>query len=215
MNGLRALLVAAGYQCITPDSIGHGQSSDPTDPWRYTLQERSLDVLAVADAAGVNQFAFVGYSMGAWIGSGLMAWHADRVRATLLAGWDPIRGAALFTRATDATARRAEIAKVVEFLCRARNESLPSPERLNSIALCYEELFNSIPTLDALAGVPVRFYCGERDPYFVNVRSAAAALSAHVVSCDADHVGAATSLEFVAAVTDWLRTDWPTLCRRR
>jgi pimeloyl-ACP methyl ester carboxylesterase len=204
------LLVAAGYQCITPDSIGHGKSSNPTDPQRFSLDERALDVLAVADTAGVDQFAFLGYSMGAWIGSGLMARHPRRVRATLLAGWDPVCGAALFTRATDPITRRAEIAKVVEFLCRARHEPLPPPERLGSIALCYEELFRPIPTLDALAAVPVRFFCGERDPYFANVRSAAAALSARVFSCDADHVGAATSLEFVAAVFDWLRTDWPT-----
>jgi pimeloyl-ACP methyl ester carboxylesterase len=209
LNGFRAALVSAGYRCITPDSIAHGRSSAPEDPQRYVLFEHVADITAVADAVGAASFAFVGYSMGAWIGTGLLC--GERVTAAVLGGWDPLRGAELFSEARDATARKGEIAKVINTFAQLRGEPVPTAGRLEGQAHCYEQLFAPIPSLEQLArgAVPIKIYCGEQDPYFANARSAALQLGAGFASATGNHVQAFTQPRFASQVLEWLRSDWP------
>jgi pimeloyl-ACP methyl ester carboxylesterase len=209
LNGFRAALVSTGYRCITPDSIAHGRSSAPEDPQRYVLSERVADITAVADAVGAATFAFVGYSMGAWIGTGLLC--GARVTAAVLGGWDPLCGAKLFSQAGDATARKAEIARVINTFAQLRGEPLPAAARLEGQAHCYEQLFAPIPALGELTrgAVPVKIYCGEQDPYFPNACAAARQLGAGFASATGNHVQAFTQPRFASQVLEWLRSDWP------
>lgn len=54
------------YRCITIDSRGAGDSAHPGSD--YTVDQLALDVLGIADALGIERFAYVGHSFGGGIG---------------------------------------------------------------------------------------------------------------------------------------------------
>lgn len=79
-------LLRAGFRVIAIDQRGHGDSSKPHDPAKYTMELLVADLLAVMDGYMVNDAAVVGYSLGARVG-----WHAalelpDRVTRAVLGG---------------------------------------------------------------------------------------------------------------------------------
>jgi pimeloyl-ACP methyl ester carboxylesterase len=68
---------------IAPDLRGRGLS-DVTAAGTYGWANHARDVLAVADALGVERFDYVGHSMGAYIGMALARQAARRVRRMVL-----------------------------------------------------------------------------------------------------------------------------------
>lgn len=78
------------------DAVGHGQSADPVDTGRYEWSELARDMVAVADALGIDRFVAAGASMGA----------ATALNAALIAP-DRVAGLALVIPPT-AWATRAE-----------------------------------------------------------------------------------------------------------
>ena len=79
-------LLRAGFRVIAIDQRGHGDSSKPHEPGKYTMELLVADLLAVMDGYMVNDAAVVGYSLGARVG-----WHAalelpDRVTRAVLGG---------------------------------------------------------------------------------------------------------------------------------
>ena len=73
-----------GFRLLVMHHRGRGRSSRVEDLAGHARGEYADDVVAVADAAGVERFAFAGYSMGAAIGYRLAAAHPHRV-STLVA----------------------------------------------------------------------------------------------------------------------------------
>src|SRR5207342_1222996 len=67
------------FRLLVMDHRGRGQSSGVDDFAGHARGEYADDVVAVADAVGVERFAFAGYSMGAAIGYRLAAAYPDRV----------------------------------------------------------------------------------------------------------------------------------------
>ena len=65
------------FHVIRMDTRGHGASDAPPGP--YSMQMLAEDTLAVADAAGLRQFAFAGVSMGGGIGMHLAINHPERL----------------------------------------------------------------------------------------------------------------------------------------
>ncbi|MDN5917837.1 MAG: alpha/beta fold hydrolase [Pseudonocardia sp.] len=61
-------LAAAGYRVIAPDLRGFGDSDRPDGVERYALARSVADVLALADALGVEEFALAGHDWGASLG---------------------------------------------------------------------------------------------------------------------------------------------------
>jgi 3-oxoadipate enol-lactonase/4-carboxymuconolactone decarboxylase len=70
------------FHVIRMDTRGHGASDAPTGP--YSVQMLAGDALAVADAAGLERFAFAGVSMGGGIGMYLAIHHGDRLTRLML-----------------------------------------------------------------------------------------------------------------------------------
>ena len=70
------------FNVIRMDTRGHGASDAPAGP--YTMPMLADDALAVADAAGLQQFAFAGVSMGGGIGMHLAIHHPGRISRLLL-----------------------------------------------------------------------------------------------------------------------------------
>ena len=71
--------LAARYHVVAPDLRGHGRGIRAGVP--FTLEDAAGDVVAFADALGIEQFVPVGYSMGGPIAQLVWRRHRDRVAA--------------------------------------------------------------------------------------------------------------------------------------
>ena len=78
-------LVHEGYRVVSFDCRGHGKSDKPHDPSAYgpILVD---DIVAVMDAAGLEDAFVMGYSMGAILSIRLLVLHPGRVRKLVAAG---------------------------------------------------------------------------------------------------------------------------------
>lgn len=80
-----------GFRRITLECRGQGQS-EAGDPTQFSIAQFADDVLAFADARGVEKFVVGGISMGAAIALRIAVTAPERVKALLLArpawGWD-------------------------------------------------------------------------------------------------------------------------------
>jgi pimeloyl-ACP methyl ester carboxylesterase len=70
---------------IAVDIRGNGASDQPTDPTAYTITKHIQDILAVADACGVERFTLWGFSYGGNIGRYLAAQSA-RIAKLIMIG---------------------------------------------------------------------------------------------------------------------------------
>jgi 3-oxoadipate enol-lactonase/4-carboxymuconolactone decarboxylase len=71
------------FQVVRYDSRGHGASDAPAGD--YTLDDLGRDALAVADAAGLETFAWCGLSLGGMVGQWLGVHAPERVTRLVLA----------------------------------------------------------------------------------------------------------------------------------
>lgn len=88
-------LAAAGYRAVAVDLPGHGATATGTAaragdaPVRFSLEETSLDLVALLDALAVPRAHWVGYSMGGRIGLGAALAHPGRVDTLTLESATP------------------------------------------------------------------------------------------------------------------------------
>jgi pimeloyl-ACP methyl ester carboxylesterase len=76
---------------VLMDHRGHGRSGRPTQLEAHRIDRYVDDVIAVADATGLDRFGFVGYSAGSFVGFAVAARHPSRVEA--LVGIGAVGGA--------------------------------------------------------------------------------------------------------------------------
>lgn len=84
-----ARILAPKYRVLALDLRGRGDSDKPPEGYGFAYHAR--DVLAFADALGVETFALVGHSFGATVGIYVASIRPKRVRAAVLidGGCDP------------------------------------------------------------------------------------------------------------------------------
>ncbi len=75
-------VLAPTYRVVRYDTRGHGRS--PVVPGPCTVDDLTSDVLALADALGIDRFGFVGLSLGGAIGQALATSYGDRLTAAVL-----------------------------------------------------------------------------------------------------------------------------------
>lgn len=75
------------FQILRYDTRGHGASDAPEGD--YSIELLGRDVLGLADALGIKEFAFCGLSMGGAIGQWLGIHSPDRLTALILANTSP------------------------------------------------------------------------------------------------------------------------------
>jgi 3-oxoadipate enol-lactonase/4-carboxymuconolactone decarboxylase len=71
------------FRVLRYDTRGHGASE--ATPGDYSIERLGRDALGLADALGIERFAFCGLSLGGMIGQWLAVHAADRVTAVVLA----------------------------------------------------------------------------------------------------------------------------------
>jgi 3-oxoadipate enol-lactonase / 4-carboxymuconolactone decarboxylase len=79
------------FQILRYDTRGHGASDSP--PGEYLVEQLGQDILGLADALGISQFAFCGLSLGGAIGQWVAAQAPQRVTHLALANTSPQFGA--------------------------------------------------------------------------------------------------------------------------
>lgn len=72
-------LAGAGYRVLAPDQRGYSPGARPPRRRDYALDRLVGDVVALADAAGVERFHVIGHDWGGAVAWGLGAGHPDRV----------------------------------------------------------------------------------------------------------------------------------------
>jgi pimeloyl-ACP methyl ester carboxylesterase len=78
------------HRLVNVDIRGHGASEKPHEAAAYTSGAHIGDVLAVANAEGLDRFAIWGHSYGGWIAWMTAAAAPERVPAIVTTGaWDP------------------------------------------------------------------------------------------------------------------------------
>lgn len=77
------------HHVIAIDLPGHGRSSSPADPERYSLLRTTDDIACSLDEIGVERTAVLGYSMGGRLALHFALRHPDRVTALILESTSP------------------------------------------------------------------------------------------------------------------------------
>lgn len=111
------------FQILRYDTRGHGASDAPAGD--YTLDQLGTDVLALADALEIPQFAFCGISMGGGVGQWLAIHAPKRITALVLANSSP-----RFDAANLETRRQTVLAKGIAAIADAVMQRFFSPETL-------------------------------------------------------------------------------------
>ena len=160
------------------DALGHGRSDRPHDGRHYLVESRSRLVLALADALGLDQFGFFGFSMGGRVGYEVAQSHGDRLAELIVGGMharSPSLDAASLQKRVRAfrSGRLAALERAVgalnerpandaEALARASEASLKWPGAESRLA-CIK--------------VPALVFCGTLDPLFDDARDCAARIA--------------------------------------
>jgi pimeloyl-ACP methyl ester carboxylesterase len=80
-SGLAHSLADAGFRVLAADQRGYSPGARPEGRRSYTVDKLTGDVLALADAAGVERFDLIGHDWGGAVAWDAAARHPDRVRS--------------------------------------------------------------------------------------------------------------------------------------
>lgn len=209
-TSLKGRFLEAGYEVILPTSIAHGASSAPLNPARYQLQERAADVLAILDELGVERTAYVGYSMGTWIGCGLLDRAPERFVGASFGGFDPIRGAhscGIPRQVTGSLLGRLLLG--VYALWPESRIDIKTCD-IRSLQQCFNALYEPMPRLTQLrhAHLPLHFWSTHGDFYTKHMRRVAALLDAPIHLLDGHHFTASSDERFVECIFAHVDEAW-------
>ena len=81
--------LGSDFQLILIDARGHRQSDKPHEASAYDHSNYVQDIVAVLDDAGIERAHYWGYSMGGWIGLGMITQASARVLKAIIGGAHP------------------------------------------------------------------------------------------------------------------------------
>lgn len=82
-------MFGARYSVIGVDILGHGRSTSPPDPNRYTMAQVAADLIALLDRWQIEQTALLGYSMGGRLALYLACHYPARFSQLILESSSP------------------------------------------------------------------------------------------------------------------------------
>lgn len=77
------------FKMVAVDLTGHGKSTKPTEPARYSMEEQTADLEMLFGKLGFNAFTLVGYSMGGRIALAYTLRYPERVTELILESASP------------------------------------------------------------------------------------------------------------------------------
>jgi pimeloyl-ACP methyl ester carboxylesterase len=118
--------LARDHTVVVFDHRGHGASDKPADRAAYSIERLATDILAVADACGLDRFRLLGHSMGGMVARQIPLRVPERVEALVMMdtsagpipGFDPtlmdLAAVVAFTRGKDALKELLDFGQVLE-----------------------------------------------------------------------------------------------------
>ena len=100
------------YSCISLDLIGHGHSSVPTSPARYSMPNQVRDIRTVLDSLQLSSCGLIGYSMGGRVALSAALEMPERIDSLILVG--TAAGIGPLTERRERALADAKLAKMIE-----------------------------------------------------------------------------------------------------
>jgi pimeloyl-ACP methyl ester carboxylesterase len=157
------------FRCYLPDARGHARTRwDVADGWSYAVLVD--DLLAFADALGLERFHVAGLSMGAATALAFAAEHPDRLRSAVLAAASVEREprASVARRLMDPVAAERDDPTWVAALTRRHDPTQGDGAWRRLLVAIRDEIMTMEPlTPEQLrrARVPILLAYGDRDPW--------------------------------------------------
>jgi pimeloyl-ACP methyl ester carboxylesterase len=202
-------LTGAGFKVIGIDCRGHGHSDKPHDEAAYSVDLMAGDVIGVLGDLGVDEAAYLGYSMGGRIGLQVILDHPQLVTRAVLGG---IGSAGAINRAAEiARAFRTgqptddPIAQSFFKFASAR----PTND-MQALAACIVGLQADVrPDRLAKIRTPILIVVGDRDDIATGAPELVELIpSARLVSIsNRDHMSAVPAREFKQAALEFLTAE--------
>ena len=76
--------LSKNFKCISIDLWGHGESDPLSKEDGCSLKDLTLDIINIANELDINQFNYIGLSVGAMLGTYLALDYSDRVKKLIL-----------------------------------------------------------------------------------------------------------------------------------
>lgn len=203
--------LAEHHHVIALDVRGHGLSDKPHESPPYSYAAMSADVIAVMDDLDVQQCAFMGYSMGAFMGAWLLGHRPGRFTAMILGGIGDESEQSAAQGEQIAAALRAPVEQTASavrtFVEQNANNDLEALA-CSALQMWPEGYPLKLAGADiARAAMPVLIVNGANDhPYVDTADAFAAALpnASHLRISDRDHLSVVADARFKAAVVEFL-----------
>lgn len=150
------------FQLVLVDSRGHGQSDRPTEQAMYALPKRVEDLTAIMDDAGIDRAHFYGFSMGGWIGYGVLKYAPQRFLSAVIGGFGPITDP--YFGADPADLARGSVE-------RREDTTADAYEVIHAV---FRETAEFEGAEDAVreATMPLLFFAGSEEPRYESVKAA-------------------------------------------
>ncbi len=100
------------FQVLRYDTRGHGASDAPNS--EYSIAQLGSDLIGLADALGIANFAFCGLSLGGGIGQWLAANSSERITKLVLANTSPTFGSPANWQTRMAAVQKGGMASIVD-----------------------------------------------------------------------------------------------------
>ena len=152
------------YQLVLVDSRGHGHSDRPREQASYALPHRVADITAILDDAGIERAHFFGYSMGGWIGYGVLKYAPERFHSATLGGFGPVVDPYFGRDPLDLARGSVE------------RRGVDDPDKVKLLHVIFSETasFEGAEDVVRAAEMPILLYAGTEDPRYDSVRVAEA-----------------------------------------
>ncbi|MDA1278867.1 MAG: alpha/beta hydrolase [Chloroflexi bacterium] len=191
---------------LTFDAVGHGLSTRSHVVSDHTVEQRARVVTALADAVNVEQFGFLGFSLGGRVGFELAASCPQRLSMLAIGGMHLLPPSI----ESDRFNRRIRVLKSG----RAKSVEQPDGERPGNdplaLAASHEALLRWRGAEGRLGGhtAPTLMFCGEEDSYYANASETAVSMGfTFIALASTDHDDTFFSSTFaVESVVGFART---------
>lgn len=158
--------LAKRYRLIVPDLRGHGRSTNPGG--RFTHRESALDIFALLDTLGIEQFKAIGFSSGGMTLFHMATSQPQRIVAMVLVGatsYFPEQARRIMRASSPDSVSPARLATLEARHARGRDQALALLRQFNGFKDSYDDMNFTPPYLSTITARTLIVH-GDRDPFF-------------------------------------------------
>lgn len=180
--------LSKNFKCISIDLWGHGESDPLSKEDSFSLKDLTLDIINIADELDINQFNYIGLSVGAMLGTYLALDYSDRVKKLILmdgySGSEPVltqeKYLSLLNSIENLRYIPEELANIITPMFFSKNETLTEgilyknfknelinkkEKNIDTIVKLGRAIFQRENLLDRMKNIknPILFLVGEED----------------------------------------------------